>query len=315
MKILVLGDSGLLGQAAVAWGAFHGTHDVLGISPSAYTGSPYWGELRGKYEHSALSVPDQWDAYRWLADQFKPDIVLNAAALADLKDCEENLLKAKVLNAELPGLLAADCRERGAGFIHVSTDQVFDGKKALSYTEEDPTNPQHVYGKTKRDGEQAVLDAKSGALVIRTNIVGFRGRLSKPTFAEWICESLAASKPMTLFTDYYVSSVYVGDFVKNAFALAEKKTAGLWHVASHDFVSKYEFGAVLAKELGFGLSQVQRGCLRDLNLKPPRPAFLALSSVRAEQTLGRNFFNIGETLRALARDFKLRQGEKNYASH
>ena len=315
MKILVLGDSGLLGQAAVAWAAYNGSHNVLGISSSPFAGSACWGELRGQYQHSVLSVPEQWDAYRRLTDSFKPEIVLNAAALADLKDCEENLFKAKRLNAELPGLLAADCRERGAGFMHVSTDQVFDGKKTLPYTEEDSANPQHVYGKTKRDGEQAVLDLKSGALVIRTNIVGFRGRAGKPTFAEWICESLAASKPMTLFTDYYVSSVYVGDFVKNAFALAEKKLTGLWHAASHDFVSKYEFGAVLAKELGFGLSQVQRGRLQDLNLIPPRPAFLAMSSARAEQALGRKFFSTGETLRALALDFKLRQGEKNYAGH
>lgn len=313
MKILAVGDSGLLGQAVVAYAAYQEKHDVLGVSPSAFSASPYWGKLTGHYEHSILRIPEQMENYKQEADRFEPDAVINCAALADLQDCENDPVKATLLNADLPAALAADCRERGAAFVHVSTDQVFDGKKQAPYVETDAPNPQHIYGKTKLDGEIAVQKTNPSALVLRANIVGFRDRAEKPTFAEWICSSLASSAKMTLFTDYKVSSVYVGDFVRNIFLMLEKKLSGLWHVAAHDYLSKHEFGLLLSKELGYPVDNIQSGRLEDMKLSPPRPAFLAMSSAKAESILGRKFFDAQETVRAIARDFKLRTKEKRYA--
>ncbi len=315
MKILVLGDSGLLGQALVSWAAFHQSHEVLGISTSPFVASPYWNAQAGSYRHRILRVPEEMEAYRHCADEFGPQIVVNCAALADLKDCEKDPAKAEALNRNLPAQMAADCRDRNARFVHISTDQVFDGLKRAPYTENDAPNPRHVYGKTKWEGEQAVLSANPEALVLRTNIVGFRDRAGKPTFAEWLCESLAESREITLFTDYKVSSVYVGNFAGNLFALLEKKLSGLWHVAGHDHSSKHEFGTLLVRELGYSGKGIKAGSFQNVQLDPPRPGFLAMDCSKAEESLGKLFFDTQTTVRAIARDFKSRSKEKQNVCH
>ena len=72
------------------------------------------------------------------------------------------------VNADAPGVVAECASELGAGLIHYSTDYVFDGNASSPYKEDDPTNPQSVYGRTKLDGENAVLNSGASALILRT---------------------------------------------------------------------------------------------------------------------------------------------------
>ena len=75
---------------------------------------------------------------------------------------------AHLINAEAPGQLARICADAGVRFVHVSTDYVFDGTNRTPYAESDHTCPLGVYGRTKLAGEQAVLAANPGALIVRT---------------------------------------------------------------------------------------------------------------------------------------------------
>jgi len=81
--------------------------------------------------------------------------------------------EARLLNVELPALWAAVAGESSARFVHFSTDAVFDGKSNEPYGEGDFASPPSVYGRTKLQGEQAVLAANSQALVFRTNFFGW----------------------------------------------------------------------------------------------------------------------------------------------
>ncbi|XWN31428.1 MAG: dTDP-4-dehydrorhamnose reductase [Devosia sp.] len=101
-------------------------------------------------------------------DQHAPGLVVNAAAYTAVDAAEKEPRAAQVLNTEAPGRLARLCAERGVPFVHLSTDYVFDGTAERPYREADPIAPMGVYGKTKAEGEAAVMAAGGRALVLRT---------------------------------------------------------------------------------------------------------------------------------------------------
>ena len=111
-------------------------------------------------------------ALRQLFDKINPSVIVNAAALTDVDECEREAEKAYDINVKLAKHLAILSNEVGADFIQISTDQVFDGEKRL-YTELDVPNPINKYGLTKWLGEKEVLCCKEDALVLRTNFFGW----------------------------------------------------------------------------------------------------------------------------------------------
>lgn len=102
---------------------------------------------------------------------FRPDIVVNAAAYTAVDQAEKEPERAFAINRDGAAAAARAAADAGAAFIHVSTDYVFDGRKADAYCEQDDTNPLNVYGRSKRDGELAVIAAHPTALVLRTSWV------------------------------------------------------------------------------------------------------------------------------------------------
>ena len=99
------------------------------------------------------------------------DVIVNAAAFTavDRAESEEDL--AATVNAAAPGAMAEAARAIGAPFLHVSTDYVFDGSGTRPWRPDDPTGPIGAYGRTKRDGERAVLAAGGDAAILRTSWV------------------------------------------------------------------------------------------------------------------------------------------------
>jgi dTDP-4-dehydrorhamnose reductase len=109
-----------------------------------------------------------------LATAFKaasPSLLVNAAAWTAVDTAEAEPDAAGRANRDGPATLAALCADAGIPMIHVSTDYVFDGLKGAPYTETDPTSPTGVYGRTKLEGEQAVMAACPRAVVLRTSWV------------------------------------------------------------------------------------------------------------------------------------------------
>ncbi len=96
------------------------------------------------------------------------DWVINCAAYTAVDKAEDDRDACRLINVDGPENLAALAQRMGAGFLHVSTDYVFDGYGTRPYREDDPTNPTGYYGLTKRDGEMAVLAAHPDAYILRT---------------------------------------------------------------------------------------------------------------------------------------------------
>lgn len=147
MKILLLGRDGQLGTSLRA-----------GLSAI--------GEVQA-YDQNDLDLGDLARLREVVMTQ-RPRVIVNAAAYTAVDQAESDAAGATRVNAEAPAVMAAAANELGALLVHYSTDYVFDGAADHPYTEESPTNPLGVYGRTKLAGEQAVRGAGGAHLVIRT---------------------------------------------------------------------------------------------------------------------------------------------------
>lgn len=115
-------------------------------------------------------------AIRELVASVRPSIIVNPAAYTAVDKAESDPERATEVNAVAPGVFGEEAVKLGALVVHFSTDYVFDGTKDGAYREVDPTNPQSVYGRTKRDGELALANANPYHLILRTSwVVGTHG--------------------------------------------------------------------------------------------------------------------------------------------
>jgi dTDP-4-dehydrorhamnose reductase len=103
--------------------------------------------------------------------QTSPDIVVNAAAYTAVDRAESDPETAFAVNRDGARHIAAACAERSLPMVHISTDYVFDGAKRGAYREDDPVQPQSVYGASKEAGEQAVRESAGRHAILRTSWV------------------------------------------------------------------------------------------------------------------------------------------------
>lgn len=97
-----------------------------------------------------------------------PEVLVSAAAYTAVDQAESDRDAARAVNVRGAEAVAAAAKQRGVPLLQLSTDYVFDGRKAVPYVETDPTCPTSVYGETKRDGEDAVLRRYDNVVVLRT---------------------------------------------------------------------------------------------------------------------------------------------------
>jgi dTDP-4-dehydrorhamnose reductase len=115
-------------------------------------------------------------ALRALIRRLRPDLIVNPAAYTAVDKAEQDASMATAVNAVAPGVMGEEASAIGASVIHYSTDYVFDGSKASPYNEHDPTQPLGAYGRSKRDGELALMQSTPRHLVLRTSwVVGAHG--------------------------------------------------------------------------------------------------------------------------------------------
>jgi len=112
-----------------------------------------------------LSKPEE---IRNVIRAVRPTLIVNAAAYTAVDKAESDEAAARAVNAEAPAIMAEEAKKIDASIVHYSTDYVFDGSKTTPYDENDPTNPQNMYGKTKLEGEHAIQQSGVPYLIFRT---------------------------------------------------------------------------------------------------------------------------------------------------
>lgn len=217
------------------------------------------------------------------------DVLINAAALTKVDYCEDHRAEAMQLNSEAPRLLAEICREKGARFIHVSTDYVFDGEKRLPYTEEDPVSAISVYGESKRAGEVQVLEANEGSLVIRVSWVFGPDR---PSFVDAILHKARSEEVVAAVADKFSTPTYTRDIARLLRPLLETDATGVLHLANRGACSWQEYAQwALSCCLRSGVAMKAKGIdalsLGEMkNFIARRPVYSVLGTEKYERLTG-----------------------------
>ena len=251
MRVMVLGASGLLGQALV-----RELKDEQLLAPSS-------------------KDVDLRDATRVLqaAQESRPQWIILAAAYTDVDGCESNRELAFAVNCQGAIHVAEAARAAGARLMFLSTDYVFDGTSSSPYETDDKRNPINVYGETKAAAEVALLEIVPEVCIVRTSwLFGPGGKCFPATILQ-----LASSRPeISVVNDQHGCPTLTHDLASALAVLCRKSARGIIHATNTGICSWYDFGReiVTAKHLATIVKPVPSS---EFPRPARRPAYSALS--------------------------------------
>jgi len=274
-RVMVVGAAGLLGQYLMRAG------EGMGLAMVGTYNETLPGESAGTLKMD-ISDPDSV-ARSFLAAC--PELVVLAAALTNVDQCEREPDRAYSVNMEGAFNVASECKDAAVKMVYVSTDYVFNGLKGTRYHEFDVPDPQSVYAKSKLEGERVTLDADPGNLVCRVSVLyGWNTLNGKSNFITWVIDSLGRGVPVPLYTDQYVSPTYAPAAARDILELGLRGAKGIYHTSGPDCLSRHEIGLRVAEAFGLDPSLVRPVTtegMPQLAVRPPRSC-LAVDMAEAE---------------------------------
>ncbi|HTX20760.1 MAG TPA: SDR family oxidoreductase [Candidatus Aquilonibacter sp.] len=221
----------------------------------------------------------------------RPQIIIHCAAISVISEAQKNPARAKQINVEMARFLAGLAAE--IQFVFFSTDLVFDGRKG-NYAEMDAPNPLQIYGETKLAAEQIVLKNPQH-LVIRTSLNVGVSRAGNRGFNEQLRLSLQNGEPMKLFTDEFRCPLPAAETARVVWELANKKCAGIFHVAGAEKLSRWQMGQLLVQRWPDLKSKIEPGLARDFP-GPARALDTSLNVSKAQKILSAPLPDLGQWL-------------------
>ena len=173
-----------------------------------------------------------------------PDMVINSAAYTNVDDCEKNTEIAYKVNGEGVKNIAMACKKINCPLVHISTDYVFNGENTKPWVENDEIGPISIYGKSKLQGEEAILETLDEFFIIRTAwLYGENGG----NFPKTMLELAKNHSEITVVYDEVGSPTYTLDLAKAISELIKTKHYGIYHITNSDYCSWCEFAKYIFK--------------------------------------------------------------------
>lgn len=282
MVALVTGASGQLGQALKAL-------------------SERCDNLTFVFKTSAEADITDRQQLEQVFNEVKPDFSINAAAYTAVDKAESEPERAYAINVTGAKNLAEVCLQFNTTLLHISTDFVFDGNKDTPYTEDDATNPQGVYGKTKREGEQEIAKILPQHYIIRTSwLYSEYGN----NFMKTMLRLAAERDKLGVVNDQTGTPTNANDLAEALLQIITrgKKAYGIYHYSNEGVATWYEFAGEI-----FRINNV----LIDLQPIPTsayptpakRPAYSVMDKSRIKEVFGLDIKGWQDSLAAVLKSY------------
>lgn len=279
MRILITGSNGLLGQKLVA--ALRDDSEVELIATSRgldRTPRP----LGDRYRAMDITAQEEVDA---VFDAARPDVVVHTAAMTNVDACELDPVACKLQNVTATEHLVHAAKRHGSHFVLLSTDFIFDGRNG-PYREEDEPAPLSIYGHSKLDAEQVVMNAGLPKWTIARTIIvyGVAQGLSRSNVVLWAKGALEKHQPIKVVDDQWRMPTLAEDLADGCIRIAKRGATGIFHLSGPDGMSILELvqrvGAFFHLDASI-VTPVKSDSLGQPAKRPPRTGFI-LEKARRE---------------------------------
>jgi len=227
----------------------------------------------------------RFDAVERFVAEHKIEVIINCAAYTDVGRAEQECDKAEQINVRAVENLSTIAKNHDITLVHISTDYVFGGNSNKPYTEEMTTAPTNVYGRTKRDGEQAIIQSGCKYIIIRTSwLYSSYGE----NFVKKILRLSQEKDTINVVFDQVGTPTYAGDLALVIKMIAESELLnkqGIYHFSNEGAISWYDFAKAIV-ELSGGRCNVIPCKSTDIESLVSRPAYSVLDKSKIKATLG-----------------------------
>lgn len=249
------------------------------------------------------------DEVRDALNQFKPDYVIHAAAIALTDFCNENPEKCHAVNVDGAVNVARACKATGAKMVFLSTEQVFNGNPEPGpYKEDTMPIPNTQYGKNKLKAEGLIKEILDDLWILRLTWMFGVPERNRPVVANilWDTIRMALKGSKTLVpTREFRGYTYVGELM-DEFEKIFTLPFGTYHIGSQNSLDRFDVVSFILDEIGLGSRT------SDLIEKDEKKYALAPRDVRLDtsliQSLGFNFSNTSDAIRKCIKEYNLKIG-------
>jgi dTDP-4-dehydrorhamnose reductase len=235
----------------------------------------------------ALDICDE-AALNATLDARRTEAVINAAAYTAVDRAEQETERAFAVNGSAPGMLARAAAARGARFIHVSTDFVFNGRASEPYATDAPTDPLGAYGRSKLAGEDAIRASGARWLILRSAwVYSAHGN----NFVKTMLRLMREKGAVRVVADQVGSPTWAQGLALAIWRALACEASGLHHWTDAGVASWYEFASAIAEE-AFALGILSQPAIltpittRDYPTPAQRPAYSVLDKSVTWEALG-----------------------------
>ncbi len=265
MKILITGCNGQLGNEMQLLAQANGQHEWF------FT------------DVDELDIT-RADAVEEFVSKNAIDGIVNCAAYTAVDKAESNEDLCHLLNCVAPGYLAESIERRGGWIVQVSTDYVFDGTNHTPYTEDEPTCPNSVYGRTKLAGEQRVMQACSKAMIVRT---AWLYSTFGNNFVKTMLRLGREKQELGVIFDQIGTPTYARDLAAAIMTAINKGIVpGIYHFTNEGVTSWYDFTKAIHRIAGITTCHVCPLHTSEYPTPAARPHYSVLDKTKIKQTYG-----------------------------
>lgn len=293
MKFLVTGSAGLVGSQVVKDLSKH-TDEIYSCYNNA---KPAFGTPIKMDLSNPQNMTD-------VIEKVKPDFIMHIAAMTNIDQCEIEKDLAMKINAKATEIISKQAARQNAFLLYVSTDYVFDGQHSMK-KESDTPNPIDFYGKTKLEGEKAVMNSASPWCIARTS-TPFGIHPSKYNFPTWVAKNLSEKKEIRIVTDQHTSPTYVPNLSRMLIELTKRQVSGIIHVAGATRISRYDMAELVADKLSLDKTFLKPASINDMSWKAKRPKDSSLDVSMATSILKEKPLTIEQSLDYFIQELKIR---------
>ena len=281
MKVLITGANGLLGQKLVDLLRNTPSVDVVATARDANGLPPGWNN----YLFQKMDITDAGQVSRVIGDH-RPAVILHAAAMTQVDDCELNREECWRVNVTATDHLIKAAENIQAHFVYVSTDFVFDGSMG-PLDENAVPHPVNHYGESKLAAERLVQQSRLSWAIARTVLVyGISHDMGRSNIVLWAKKSLQAGKPIHVVTDQWRTPTLAEDLAMGCWLIAKHKATGIYHISGEEFLTPYEVAVATADFFGLDASLIHKTDASRFTQPAKRPPKTGFIIQKAKKDLG-----------------------------